>query len=73
LSRPWLVARGLVSVRVLVPIVGVATARAFGLTLEAQVGWQGLGCRILRQKNSYQINPNVTGRVRVGTSWWGAW
>ena len=37
-ARPWLVARGLVSVLVVVPIVGVAVARALGLSLAAQVG-----------------------------------
>jgi BASS family bile acid:Na+ symporter len=37
-SRPWLVARGLVSVLVVVPIVGVAVAHALDLSLEAQVG-----------------------------------
>lgn len=37
-ARPWLVARGLISVLVLVPIVGVAVAHALGLTLAAQVG-----------------------------------
>jgi BASS family bile acid:Na+ symporter len=37
-ARPWLVARGLASVLILVPIAGVAVARAFGLALEAQVG-----------------------------------
>jgi BASS family bile acid:Na+ symporter len=38
LARPWLVARGLVSVLVVVPIIGVALAHALGLSLAAQVG-----------------------------------
>ena len=37
-TRPWLVARRLLSVLVLVPIVGVAVAHALGLSLAAQVG-----------------------------------
>ncbi len=37
-ARPWLVARGLVSVLVVVPIIGIAVAHALGLSLAAQVG-----------------------------------
>jgi BASS family bile acid:Na+ symporter len=37
-ERPWLVARGLISVLVVVPFLGVAVARTLGLSLEAQVG-----------------------------------
>ena len=48
--------------------VGEHNAGGLGIDMHAV----NLYSDILWRKNSYQINPNVTGRVCVGTSWSGA-